>query len=531
MSALLVTLGHNSSAIAIDDGKIVCGYEEERLSGIKSDSRFPEQAINKCLNKINPDKVYVTHWCTDGNLDNLARKYWHPEKFEDFKVISLSRDFTHHDSHAYAAACFAGPQFPKSNSWIFVVDGFGNFGEHLSIYTYTETGPKLKVRYHGYGTSLGLMYQYATAYLGMKMHEDEYKLLGYEVHADEVTRAVLLIEAEKIAENMMRKMKTQMVDEFDPLIRLDALPAVQKHWIDTLDKVGKQYNLPHPHSEEGRAAYAFLIQSVLECVMLITTMKINPTNLIVSGGVFYNVRLNFWLADVVPGKLCVYPLSGDQGNAIGLYSKHNPDFVFPDNINWGLRDLSEKVPLIQPVPGLFFVDSEAEALPLLNDALANYGYVNLVRGAMEFGPRALCNTSTLALPMMEYVEKINFANGRNTVMPMAPVMTRKTYHEIFHLSTKLHKSEKFMVASLAYREGKRYSGAAHLYPDGTYTGRPQVIDNDWLMESLLQSYGILINTSFNIHGQPIVYGVAEAIAAHVSQTELDPSFITVIIRN
>ena len=537
MSALLVTLGHNSSAIAVDDidgvATIICGYEEERLSGIKSDSHFPEQAITKCLAQIHPDKAYVTHWSTDGSLDNMSRKHWQAERLDGMKIISLSRGFTHHDSHAYAAACFAGPSFPTENSWVMVIDGFGNFGEHLSIYHHTKSGPKLKTRYYGYGTSLGLMYQYATAYLGLKMHEDEYKLLGYEVHADKITREVLMIEAEGIADKMLHKMKTVMVDAFDPLIRLDALPAVQKHWIDIFDKIGKKYNLPHPHSTEGRAAYAFLIQSILECCVIMTTMKIDPDNLIVSGGVFYNVRLNYWLNGLVPGKFCVYPLAGDQGNAIGLYAKHNPSFVFPDNMNWGHRNLASEKDLFKDIPGLYVVDTDDEALTIMNVALLDIGYVNLVRGSMEFGPRALCNTSTISLPHMSCVERINHANGRNTVMPMAPVMTRGLYDEIFLAGNKVHKSEKYMVVSLDYKPeyGPRLSGAAHLYPDGSYTGRPQVIDEDPLMESLIRDHGVLINTSFNIHGSPIVYGMKEVIQSHCSQIEVDNSFITVVVRN
>jgi len=115
---LLLTFGHNSSAILVEDDKIICGYEEERLSKVKSDSAFPRLAIMQCLNykycdKL--DKIYISYWNDDfGIFDGRALSDKHVDKkFLDTlckhynaEIVYLTDGFTHHDAHAYGALNF-----------------------------------------------------------------------------------------------------------------------------------------------------------------------------------------------------------------------------------------------------------------------------------------------------------------------------------------------------------------------------------------------------------------------------------------
>lgn len=116
---LLVTLGHNSSAILVEDNKVICGYEEERLSKVKSDSAFPRLAIMECLNYKYCDKldiVYISYWNDSFDIFNDGDKT--VDKHYDRKFLNtlckhygctikyLSPSFTHHDAHAYAALNF-----------------------------------------------------------------------------------------------------------------------------------------------------------------------------------------------------------------------------------------------------------------------------------------------------------------------------------------------------------------------------------------------------------------------------------------
>jgi len=205
---LLLTLGHNSSAVAVRDGKVIAGYEDERYESLKSCSIFPLISDMKCINAAKPTKdedniIFVSHWFDDFAFETNAypkihEKYWDDDyidslkRYYGFKVVALSKDLTHHDAHAYAVTGFY--EFHKGgtqDALILVADGFGNKQEVMSLYslTYDEIGMRhveLFHRAYGYANSLGLFYQYATSFTGMTENQDEYKFLGYESHIHEV---------------------------------------------------------------------------------------------------------------------------------------------------------------------------------------------------------------------------------------------------------------------------------------------------------------------------------------------------------
>lgn len=533
MKSLLLTLGHNSSAILIEDNQLKWGYETERLSGIKSDSTFPQLVLDRM--KVKPDVVYVTHWSPDGNLSSMGAKYWNPEVFDGIPIRTLSPERSHHDTHIAGAKCYAGPNFPYGNNTIgLVIDGFGIYGENLSVYRFDAEGKYTLVeRVHGYATSLGLWYQYSTAFMGLKMHEDEYKLLGYEVHVDYQDAALMTVMAKSKAETWADDMRTSVYgSKMDPMYNLNALASVKEHIWDHLFTVCKALGITDPSSHEGRCKLAFYVQAVLEHVVCNLVDRYEPTNIIAAGGVFYNVKLNLELLKCIEGQICVYPLCGDQGNAIGLYAMDHPEFVFPKNLNWGVRELKS----LGEVPGLLVIDEEVAGSYILT-ALRNKGRVNLVRGNMEFGPRAMCNTSTLAMPNMDQVSAINYCNNRNTVMPMAPVMTAAMYHALYERTHQVWKSASHMVMAMEHFEYplERIRGVTHgyAYPYNHHTGRPQVIaDDDHLMQEVLGSLGHpLINTSFNYHGNPICLDMDSIIKNHMLEYTLDNSTTTLVIKN
>jgi predicted NodU family carbamoyl transferase len=533
MKQLLLTLGHNSSAILIEDGELKWGYETERVSRQKSDSRFPEPVL-ELMKPSKVDMVYVTHWAPDGKLSGMSLKHWDPERFDRIPIRTLSPERSHHDTHMYGAVCYAGWKFPYTKgTYGIVVDGFGTFGEHLSIYDISTAGkPLLKHRYHGYGTSMGLWYQYATAFMGMKMHEDEYKILGYEAHVPLEYVVQLNAMADERAAYILDAMgKSVYGSAYDPLYDLSALANVKDEIFSNLTNVCLKFGL-NPHDNTGRIVLGYYVQRVLEEVVLTIISDLNPRNLILSGGCFYNVKLNKRIIDMIEGKICVYPLAGDQGNALGLYFMDHPEFEFPGDLNWGKRLLHD----VGSVPNLTVVSSEVIALDLIRDELQTTGYVNLVRGAMEFGPRAMCNTSTLAMPSPLNVQKINAANNRNSFMPMAPVMLRKHYESLFEHTDRVWKSEEHMIVGMEYKEHPldQDLGIAHEYdvPYHHHTGRPQVARaNDDLMQNLLHRVGPLINTSFNFHGHPIPLGMSSIVDNHMMQYRRDQSIKTIVVQN
>jgi predicted NodU family carbamoyl transferase len=534
MRSLLLTLGHNSSAILVEDNRLVWGYETERFSHVKSDSRFPELVLTQKLGRTKVDMAYVSHWAPTAALSDMNSKHWMPEYLDGVPIRTLSPRTSHHDAHMRAAVCYAGPGFPIDNTICLVVDGFGTLGEHMSAYDLSTDPPKLVRRVHGYNTSLGLWYQYATSFLGMKMHEDEYKILGYETHvADEdVNKLIPLLD--EIVEDWLHQMDQSVYgSEYDPMYDLSALSNARDRVYRILGRAMTALDLTDSSSERARAAVGWFVQAVLERVVLRFVGRIGPLNLLVSGGVFFNVKLNWLLLRSIEGKFCAYPLAGDQGCALGLYSMDNPDFEFPSDLNWGRRRL------FSPglVSGMEFFKSEDAAADRVLQLLKTVGAVNVVRGDMEFGPRALCNTSTLAMPNLSVVERINRANGRNTVMPMAPVMTYAMYKDLFEEqeTSRVHHSERHMIMAMEYKEypPDHMLGAAHEYnrPYHCHTGRPQVTYDPFVVKILMGVGHPLINTSFNVHGRPIVHDVADAVDNTLRQRSIDPSFRTVVVQH
>jgi carbamoyltransferase len=147
--------------------------------------------------------------------------------------------------------------------------------------------------------------------------------------------------------------------------------------------------------------------------------------------------------------------------------------------------------------------------------------VNVVHGDMEFGPRALGHTSTLMQPTMKNVEYINHCNGRDTIMPCAPIVTDVS---MFKDSEKVIRSLDHMIIALDYRDdyGLKYRGAAHKLPtEDKFTGRPQRITEEHILYPVVDKFKLLVNTSFNIHGQPIVMNHHQIMIAVTYQKSMD----------
>ena len=509
--SLVLTLGHNASAIAIQDGHILGGYEEERFTSIKSDSAFPVNAIKRLEHYFGShyDDVCVGHWFTAGSIFN--NKYLDLDFVKGISndVYSITDGLSHHDSHMLSTVAFGKHHGFPADHMVLVADGFGTFGECLSIYNRSANGSsQLLSRLFGYGKSLGMLYQYATAYLGMKMHNHEYKMLGYEAHITEVLDTNEIINLVSIvakdSEQRLKDFFNSPIDrDTDPLVNKDALAKAQHDITNLLDSVLERLELKDIDLYGKRVVIAYYVQNIVEAVIGAYVNLYKPRNLMVVGGLFYNVKLNHKLADMVE-KFSVFPLAGDQGAGLGVYQSVHRDLIWPGHLNWGHRNLNNI-----DGDGIVSVYTYEDAIEIAHKELSNYGMVNIVRGAMEFGPRSLCNTATIALPTMNCVEQINEMNDRTTVMPMAPAMTREQAENILVDVDKVVGSLEYMVVT---RDVKPHyvdsiKGGSHFYKlQSRHTCRPQIVSaGDVVMQELLNAHGPLINTSFNYHGVPIAF--------------------------
>lgn len=540
MKSLCLTLGHNSSAMFVDtdSDEPPVGYEEERLTRIKSDSSFPENAIREVRNTVGEtmfsqiEAVFISHWFDNFDPYTDETKYysastlekWVPKKVPR-EATSISGAVTHHDAHAYSALAFyeahAGLD-DFADVGVIVVDGFGNGQEVASLYSLNDSG-RLTKRHvvYGYHNSLGLLYQYAATACGMDGQNDVYKFLGYRTH--------LKSQDSALCDSVVRELVSLYLPAYsstsqgvlaltDELIDYSFLAKTQELVHDKLACLIDEDEF------SSRARVGYVVQDVLERVVIHYATALPHSTILTAGGCFYNVRLNDKLRSINPHKtFCFNPLAGDQGAALGM--AYAAKRVRPMNLRTlalGRRQLRAEAR--DPLGVERRTETAVTAIEIAQ-AIAMGGIVNLVREKVEFGPRALCSTSSLALCTSEHVEMINIANGRNTVMPMAPVMLARSAEKLFS-KTDLWRtvgSDGFMVTAHNFTGPKlrALAGAMHTDLDGTSSGRPQIVTEELdpfmtrvLDELSAMGVDAIINTSLNVHGEPIIHSEADALDLH-----------------
>ena len=567
--SLLITLGHNSSAIFVD-GNFVIGYEQERLSGIKADSQFPKDAISEIVHNVGLARmkdciILISHWfdcekSSEGAYTFVPSKYMSQTDYDNLKMIShninfVDNSFTHHDAHAWSAMSFfnyfynedrkkLSPML-KKQLYTIVADGFGTNQEVISIYEshYNKSmAPTLIHRVYGYEASLGLMYQYATSFCGMKENQDEYKFLGYEAYIAECFADKDIDELNTRIRYITKNLLTLAENNTTPIfgetgsIAGDKLVDVKEEWhncfrdaIENIDIVEDKYD----YTFKQRVAIAYLIQGVIENYFISIVKQYNMSNVVLVGGCFYNVKLNNTILTNTDGLFSVMPLAGDQGAAIGMYLRFTGEQFPFGTLSIGKRRLYN---IKKSLPKRAFyrkLYNQTSARATANDIaqlIADGHIVNLVMGDMEFGPRALCNTSSLMLPTAENVANNNHMNNRNEVMPCAPVCSVETVYELFDKEElqRVVGSDLFMICTHEYYKpySQQYAGVMHKMPNGQYaTGRPQVARQGTFMHYVLDyvhaicDAKCLVNTSFNVHGRPIAFDTTEILQNFEYQCE------------
>ncbi len=554
-TALMLTLGHNSSAVYFDGDK-AWGYEEERLNRVKSSSAYPRLAIEEIEKntQIAPGShIFVSHWFDDFNFDSKTTKYFDKDHFDSMvskysmNKVMLNDSFTHHDAHAWSALSFMCDQWDNKHNalvgeddslHVIVADGFGNSQEVISVYSIDAKGDfkkglRLEDRVYGYQSSLGLMYQYATSFCGMKENQDEYKFLGYETLVSTVLDRNALSKLRHLAEQKAIDMWEEMnknpdgrPDEWKTsgLANIDYLMGIKKSWHQHYAQVMERVS-PNVGGRNVRPVIGHYIQQLIESVVLKIVDKFNMKHVALAGGIFYNVKLNNRILNHVPGVFSVVPLAGDQGCGMGMYEAYVGGFKWGD-LKWGKRPrfsgwnnhLSpDDVKKYGPYIKYYNPDQRSVAVFDTMDLISKNKLVNVVKSNMEFGPRALCSTTTLSMPTNNNVMIINELNERDTVMPMAPVILDENIGYFFDevIADRVVGSDKYMILTYNYKEPELdlYGGVAHKYPDrNVWSGRPQKVGKeDTFMYGVLSSISnktkALINTSFNAHGRPIVYDI------------------------
>jgi carbamoyltransferase len=544
---------HDSAAALVMDGIPVAAVQEERLSRRKNDAAFPIAAIEWCLERggLEPGELDAVVFYErpmlkfDRVLTMALRAFPRGRSAFAHAMKNMLGDkawvrgticahlglpgrkvlFTrHHQSHAAAAFLTA----PTEAAAILTVDGVGEWATLTTGVGRRRRGGasslSLEREVH-FPHSLGLLYSTFTAYLGFAVNEGEYKVMGLAAYGkptfvEEVRRVIrrtpdgafaLDLSYFEFHTSVARSHSREFLDLFGP--------ARDPHApIDLASADGRRF-----------ADIAASVQLVLEEVLLDMARDLRRTSglpdLCLGGGVALNGVANArLLREAGFERIFVPSAPGDAGCALGAALAadrlhfERPDRDVPDHPFWGPTVDGAELVRIAGEDGLPFVmHADGELIERVADDLASGLVVGWMDGALEFGPRALGHRSILAAPQSaEMRDRLNRdIKYREEFRPFAPVAPAEHADRYFDLPAGGARLGRYMSGVFPVRPEHRARLAAITHVDGT--ARVQVLERDMnpRLHALLMAYGartglpVLLNTSFNLAGEPIVNRVAE----------------------
>lgn len=562
---------HDAAAALIRDGVLVAAAEEERFTRKKHDSSFPEQAVRFCLQKggirgedldyavfyekplLKFERILMTTLAgypktsklfSEAMIGWLKDKLWIKGLIVRKLGLPANRVlFTeHHLSHA-ASAFFCSP---FESAAILTIDGVGEWttatlGYGRASWSTGDLNKISLVEEIRFPNSLGLIYSAFTSFLGFEVNEGEYKVMGMAPYGkpkyiDDVFEMVqvnsdgsfrLDMDYFDFHKSTEHSYSQKFIDLFGP-------PRIPNEDFYT------QATDPRPPRWDERIAkdnqkYADIAASIQlateEIVLKMANHAYESTrleNLCLAGGVALNSVANGRILRESPFKdIYIQPASGDSGGALGaaLYAYHvlmkKPRTFVMENSYWG-ASYSDCAPGAVKRGGFSFeeFDDESKMIERVVDGLLKGQVVGWFRGRFEWGPRALGNRSIIADPrrleMKTLVnEKIKF---REPFRPFAPVVLEQDCEAFFDLPhPEKHYPARFMILVVPIQQNKTDTIQA---VNHFGTARVQTIRREInpLYYRAIEMFGeatgvpILLNTSFNLRGEPIVATPQDALA-------------------
>ena len=574
MKILAITLEKCSGCAVLVDGKIVFSTSEERYSRIKSDSSFPRNSINDALSfsglkGADFDKVIICgntlsllaplmNEYSTFSVDDQIRameEYWYPnlvlgenksflEVFKDkinleqfpfnteigknFDIFKLHNPYTEEDGMVvsdffkqiiasflgieqeviihmehdwcHAAYGFYGSPIRDDNTLIVTADAWGDdLSGTLSLYSKEKRKIERVKEYNHKDFQLARIYRYTTLVLKMLANEHEYKVMGLASYYN----GPVIEKVEKV---------------FDKMLQNDGLEFVfNKDVLDIYDYL--KNNLKNFRFDHIAAGLQSFTEKILVEWFSNAVSEYNSTSVVFSGGVSMNVKANMKISQIPKiEKFFVCGAGTDETLPIGacfhwaemngIEPKSLDTLCLGSNATYDEKDISS---LSQYTINKF--NSEEQIL----EKILDNKIIAVCRERMEMGQRALGNRSIIADPRTRFsVEKINNSiKKRDFWMPFAPVILSE-YQDLLIENPKKIDSP-FMTIAFETKDGKNKFPAAVHQADGT--ARAQLLKKEqnpilWnLIFKFYEKTGIpaLLNTSFNLHGEPIVRTIQDAL--------------------
>ena len=550
---------HDSAAALLKDGKVISAVEEERFSRKKFDDEFPELAIDFCLKEagITPNQLdYVAFYDKpvlkfERLLDNyiavapkglfsfldVIPKWLHKRLWIKNEIRNYLKGFSgtiifpeHHMSHA-AHTFFTSP---FDEAAILSVDGVGEWTTSSFGKAYDTT---IELTHDiRWPHSVGLFYSAFTYFLGFKVNEGEYKLMGLSAYGKP-------------------KYYDLICDKLIDIKNDGSIHLNMEYFAFTYDKVMTNQNFSElfgipPRKEDSKAEQihydiAASVQLVLEDILLKMAdhvyKKTGMKNLCFGGGVALNgVANNRILNDGPFENLHIPPSPGDGGSAVGCaqysyfcYTKNKREIMpnaerIKNNIYVGPSYSNDEIKLFLDKNAIQYKFLETNSLlETTAKLISEQNVVGWFQGKMEWGPRALGNRSILADPRtkeMKYIlnEKIKH---RESFRPFAPSILEEFTSDYFEFASgRFSEILPYMLLVARVKKPDKIPAVTHV--DGT--GRLQTVSRNInpLYYDLINKFfkitnvPVVVNTSMNVRGEPIVNTPQHALNM-LTKTDMD----------
>ncbi|MFH8086728.1 MAG: carbamoyltransferase [Candidatus Aenigmatarchaeota archaeon] len=538
---------HDSAACILKDGKILAAAEEERFTRVKHDNTFPINAINYCLKeaKINSDKLdYVVFYekpfqkferILQTSVENFPKSFkmfieaipqWIVEKIRMPSVIKDKIGFNgevlfipHHKSHA--ASAFLASPFEEAA--IVTLDAIGEWTSTAIHYGQGNEIKTLKVI--NFPHSLGLFYSTITSYLGFKVLNDEYKVMG------------LAGWGRPTYYNKFKKLINFKEDgSFKLNMKYFSYPYSERMFSDELEKeFGKARKYGEEITRKHMDIAASLQKITEEIILRIVRHAFELTkseNLCMAGGVVLNSVVNGKiLMSKIFKNIFFQPVATDSGGALGsalyVYNKileRKRKYIMKDLFLGPKFSSKEMKEFLESKEIKFEKLSDKEIVKATAEVLAENKIIGWFQDRMELGPRALGHRSILANPSNQEMKKIlnEKVKHREWFRPFAPSLLLENVEDFFDFNIDM----PFMIITLPVKKEKIKEIISATHIDGTARPQTTIMKRENLYHRLIEEFysltGVpaIINTSFNLRGEPIVCSLEDALNDYM-KTKMD----------
>jgi len=541
---------HDSAAALLRDGVLVAAASEERFSRIKQDAGFPDQAISFVLGVAGITIDEVDHLgfydkpllklerLLLSHLQNFPRSKaqfiaaipsWMKEKVSIRRVVGKQLGWKHkpvlfgehHVSHGASAFLCS----PFEEAAILTVDGVGEWAT-----TTMGVGRGHTMELHKeirFPHSLGLLYSAVTGYLGFKVNSAEYKVMGLAPYG-EPTFVDQFHRVLDIAEDGSFRLDMEFF-EFDYAMRM-----CNERFFELF---GHQPRDPEGPVEQHHKDIARSIQEIVNEVMVKLATSLHAetgmTNLCLAGGVALNCVANGHVLRETPFEnVFVQPAAGDAGGALGvalwihcMVLDQERAFVM-DRADWGPAFDDDAIEAVLEHYGASYsrIVDEPELVRIAASHIADSKVVGWFQGRMEYGPRSLGHRSILGDPRVTDMRdrinlKIKFREG---FRPFAPSVLEDKADEWFDL--RGHGSPFMLLVADVHEHKREVPAVTHV--DGSARVQTVSAETSPRYHALLREFEaqsgcpMVINTSFNVRGEPIVCTPEDAFGCFI-RTHMD----------